>query len=176
MVNGWLSFLREKYGEAQVQQALVSLPAEERAPLERSVLDASWYPIEITHSLQKIQSAVAGKRQDAEELGSYIAEYSFSRTYKMFLKEDPISLGKKIAASLDFFYRNVHTFECETTGPRSCIMRFITVDGKPSKATCVSRLGWWKKTLEMAGAKDAKVTHPRCMRIGDSACDFAVEW
>jgi hypothetical protein len=175
MLNAWLEFLRKKYGADPVNKAIGTLPQEERTQFEKSILDASWYPIEMTRILGKIQTTVGGREDVAEELGKYLAEYTFKGTYKVFLVKDPLTQAKKIANALDYFYRNVHKFEVETTGPHSCIMRYIT-ERKPSAATCVSRRSWWVQTLEMSGAKLLKLTHPRCMVNGHSSCEFEVEW
>ena len=175
MLNAWLQFLKERYGEDKVVKAIASLPADERPQMEKSILDASWYPIEITRVLGKIQAAVGGKDEIAEDLGKYLAEYAFRGSYKVFLTNDPLSQAKKIANALDYFYRDVHKFEVETTGPHSCIMRYIT-ERAPSVATCVSRRSWWIQTLQMSGAKKLKLTHSRCMSNGHNSCEYDVEW
>ena len=176
MLNAWLSFLKEKYGEDKVLAAIKALPQEDKIHLEKSVLDASWYPVEMTRVLGKVQSAVAGRDEFAEELGSYMAHYAFSGAYKVFLTNDPLTQAKKIMSVSEYFYRNVHKLEIEGTSPTSCVVRYRTSQGRPSAITCRNRRGWWTRTLEMAGGKNVKVVHPECMASGKEYCEFHINW
>src|SRR5690348_15211920 len=136
MLNAWLSFLKTRYGDQAVAAAAGKLAPEDRLQLEKVILDSSWYPIQSTRLLSKLQVAIDDKADVALESGRYMAEYIFTGVYRMFLARDPLSQGKKIVQASDYFYRNVHKLEVDLTGPASCTVRYRLAQGKPSVATC----------------------------------------
>jgi hypothetical protein len=176
MLNAWLSFLKTRYGDQAVAAAAGKLAPEDRLQLEKVILDSSWYPIETTRLLSKLQAAINDKSDVAQESGRYMAEYVFTGVYRMFLARDPLSQGKKIMQASNYFYRNVHKLEVDLTGPASCTVRYRLAQGRPSVATCNTRKGWWARALELAGADSVIITHPQCRARGGEVCEFLVEW
>lgn len=175
MLNAWLSFLKNRCGDDAVNEAIGALDPGDRVKLDTPLLDSSWYPIEMTRVLTKLQSLLV-KTDVAEELGRYIAEYTFKGVYRVFLSTDPMSQANKIQRAGEYFYRNVHKLEVEATGPSSCILRYRTGRGKPSVTTCKIRRGWWVRTFELSGATSVRVLHPRCIAGGHECCEFLMEW
>src|ERR1700751_3270981 len=104
MLNAWLSFLKTRYGDQAVAAAAGKRAAEDRLQLEKVILDSSWYPIETTRLLSKLQAAINDKSDVAQESGRYMAEYVFTGVYRMFLARDPLSQGKKIMQASNYFY------------------------------------------------------------------------
>jgi predicted hydrocarbon binding protein len=37
-------------------------------------------------------------------------------------------------------------------------------------------MGWLEVALEMAGAKNVRITEPKCRARGDEYCEFEMEW
>jgi predicted hydrocarbon binding protein len=176
MLNAWLSFLKDRYGDEAVGGAIGKLAPQDKLQLEKTILDSSWYPIEATRVLSKLQSVLDGKVDISLEMGRYMAEYVFTGVYRMFLTRDPLSQGKKIVQASNYFYRDVHKLEVDVTGPVSCTVRYRLAKGKPSIATCNTRKGWWARALELAGAISVNITHPQCRARGQEVCEFLVEW
>jgi len=176
MLNAWLSFLKNRYGDDAIAGGIDKLAPPDRLELQKTILDSTWYPIETTRLLSKLQAALDGNTDTSLELGRYIAEYVFTGVYRMFLANDPIGQGKKIVHATNYFYRDVHKLEVDVTGPASCTVRYRLAKGKPSIATCNTRKGWWARALELAGASSVNISHPQCRALGHEVCEFLVTW
>jgi len=176
MLNGWLAFLKDHYGEPAVSAAISKLAPEDKLQMEKPILDSTWYPIETTKLMSKLQSALDANADLAVESGRYMVEYVFTGVYRMFLARDPLAQGNKIVQASNYFYRDLHKLEVDVTGPTSCTVRYKLTRGKPSVATCNTRKGWWARALELSGATSVTITHPQCRSRGQEVCEFLVEW
>jgi hypothetical protein len=176
MLSAWVSFLKERYGNEAVNGGIAKLGPQDKLQMEKPILDSSWYPIETTRLLSKLQTVLDSKADVSLESGRYMAEYVFTGVYRMFLAHDPLTQGKKIVQASNYFYRGVHKLEVDATGPASCTVRYRLAQGKPSTATCNTRKGWWARALELAGATSVTISHPQCRARGDEVCQFLMEW
>ena len=178
LLNGWVKFLNERYGQESVTRALGTLSPEDRKLVPMSFLDASWYPYETLHVLGRLTRPLAKSNSDlANEIGRFMAEHAFTGVYRSLLAHDPIKQVEKFSSIGAFFFRQTRTLETEITGPASCLVRYRYEAGaKPTRGTCGSLIGFWSRSIELAGASNVTATHPKCFAAGADCCEFLLDW
>lgn len=179
LLNGWVKFLKDRYGEEAFAKALAGLSPEDRRLVPALFLDASWYPFDALHALRKVTRPLV-TRADADitgEIGRYMAQHAFTGVYRPLLAHDPIRQVQKFTTIGEFFFREARTLETEITGPASCLVRYRYHAGaKPTRAICASLSGFWSRSIELAGASKVKASHPKCFAAGSDCCEFVFEW
>lgn len=179
LLNGWVKFLKDRYGEEAVAKALGGLSPEDRRLVPARFLDASWYPFDALHTLRKLTRPLV-KRADGDitvEIGRFMAQHAFTGVYRPLLAHDPIKQVQKFTSIGEFFFREARKLETEITGPASCLVRYRYEAGaKPTRAICASLSGFWSRSIELAGASNVKASHPKCFAAGSDCCEFAFEW
>jgi hypothetical protein len=101
LLNGWMKFLKDRYGEGAVSNALGGLSPEDRRLVPAIFLDASWYAFDALHALRKLTRPLI-QRTDGDitvEIGRYMAQHAFTGVYKPLLANDPIKQVQKFTAS-----------------------------------------------------------------------------
>ncbi|HLG16896.1 MAG TPA: hypothetical protein VJH03_20690 [Blastocatellia bacterium] len=179
LLNAWVTFLKNRYGEQALANAVAPLGPEDRALLSATFLDASWYPYETLHALRRLTRPLvtSADRDLTLEIGRFMAQHAFTGVYRSLLARNPLKQVEKFTSIGEFFFRETRTLETEITGNSSCVVRYrYEASAKPTRAICVSLAGFWSKTLELAGASNVKGAHPKCFAGGDDCCEFTFEW
>jgi hypothetical protein len=179
LLNAWMDFLKKRFGEQAVSQVLNTLSVEDRLLLSSSFLASSWYPYNTLHALRKLTRpfATSTDQNMSVEIGRFMAEYVFTGVYRSFLVKDPIKQVEKFSWIGEFFFRDARKLDTETGKGLRCLVRYRYETGAtPTRAICESLIGFWSKTLELAGAFDVRSAHPQCVDSGGNCCEFLFEW
>jgi hypothetical protein len=179
LLNGWMKFLNERYGEQEVASTLAGLTPEDRQQLPLTFLDASWYPYDSLRVLGRLTRPLVMKSESgiAGEIGRFMAQHAFNGAYRSLLARDPIKQMEKFKSIGEFFFRGAYTLETEITGPSSGLARYRYQAGaNPTRGICASLVGFWSRSIELAGASHVLGTHPKCFAAGADCCEFRLEW
>lgn len=179
LLNGWVRFLKDRYGEESVNKAVAALDPDYRRLVPAMFLDASWYPFDSLHALRKLTKPLV-TRADGDitnDIGRFMAQYAFTGVYRSLLAHDPIKQVEKFGSIGEFFFREARKLETEITGPSSCLVRYRYEPGaKPTRAICASLTGFWSRSIELAGASTVNGNHSKCFAAGADCCEFVFEW
>jgi len=179
LLNGWMRFLRERFGAEPVAQAIETLGPEDQRLLSSVFLPSSWYRYDALHGLRRLTRLLAtpADRNLAVEIGRAMAHQAFTGVYRPLLCKDPSKQVEQFPATADFFFRETRKLETEMLDASSCIVRHVYQGGaRPTRAICASTMGFWGQTLELAGASKVESEHPRCAAQGGSVCEYAFRW
>lgn len=179
LLNGWVKFLNDRYGEQAVTNALGALSPEDRRLVRAVFLDASWYPYDALHALGRLTRPLMTRAEKdiASEIGRFMAQYAFTGVYRSLLAHDPIKQVEKFISIGEFFFHEARKLETNITGPASCLVRYRYESGaKPTRSICTSLGGFWSRSIELAGASDVRASHPKCVAAGADCCEFVFEW
>ena len=179
LLKAWSNLLNERFGQDAVNKAMAGLSLEDQRLLSAPFLDSSWYPYDSLHALRKLTRPLTTRadRDFSKEIGRQMAQYTFTGVYKSLLANDPVKQVEKFSWIQEFFFRDTRKLKTETTGPMSCIVRYTYEAGAaPTKAICMSLVGFWSRTLELAGAEKLQADHPKCILGGSTACEFTFQW
>jgi len=179
LLNAWIDFLKNRYGEQALSQALSTLSVEDRLLFSSRFLASSWYPYNTLQALRRLTRPLVtpAEQRLSVEIGRFMAEYVFTGVYRSLLVKDPIKQVEKFSWIRDFFFNETRKLETEIDGNSRCLVRYRYEPGtKPTRAICESLNGFWSKTLELAGASHVRSSHRKCVTDGGSCCEFAFEW
>lgn len=179
LLNAWVKFVKERYGEEAFAKAHGGLSPEDRRLVPGKFLDASWYPYDSLYALGRLTRPLVTRTEGdiSGEVGRFMAHHSFTGPYRSLLAHDPIKQVEKFTSIGAFFFRDTRKLETEITGPASCIVRYRYEAGaRPTKAICASLKGFWSRSIELAGASNVKAAHPKCFVAGADCCEFLFEW
>ena len=169
-------YVRERFGEAALRRVLGPLPTDERLVLEGGILASSWYPMPLfLHFMQEVERQLATQELHViRRMGQASAEYGIKGVYKVFFKlGSPEFIIGRAARVFGSYYDTGRIVVAESRAGRA-VLDLSGFEGAPQ--FCERILGWMEKTVEMAGAKNLRSGHPRCVHRGDSTCRFLGDW
>jgi uncharacterized protein (TIGR02265 family) len=171
-----LAFVREQAGEEALRKVIASLPAEDQRALN-GIVPVAWLPFELGKRLDEaiVQVVGGGSLSYFERLGEASAEKNLGTVHAAFLAPgDPHAFLAK-APQIYRMYYQVGRREYERVGEREALL--TTHDAETfSKPDCLTVIGWYKKALEMCGAKNPRIYEEECRASGGSACRYRVTW
>ncbi len=179
LLKGTMIFLQNRFGDQAVEAAIKGLSAEDQKLLPSMLLASNWYSYEVWRAVRNLTRALMTKADAdiAVEMGKFNAQYAFTGVYQSVLTDDPIRLLEKFSWIHDFFYKDTSTITTRILGDKSGIVEYrYDRDVRPARSTCASTMGFWMRTLELAGASRVKAAHTKCMKVGLVCCEYRIEW
>ena len=171
-----LSLVREIDPANGISRVLSRLSESERTTLQNP-LASSWYPFDLGKRLDEaiVDVLGGGRTEFFEKLGAASAETNLGGVHKSFLKvADPHAFLAK-APTIYAFYYDQGRREYQQTGPTEGVL--TTYDAATfSSPDCATVVGWYRRALEMCGAKSPRVVEEECRARGGEVCRYRVSW
>jgi len=171
-----LEFVRKEIGEDGLAKLMDSLPEDDRKILGRLVAVA-WVDFEIGKRLDDaiVQTLGGGSTRFFERLGEASAEVNLATLHNAFLAPgDPQAFLAK-APQIYRLYYDVGWREYEASGEREGVL--TTHDAETfSKPDCLTVVGWYRKALELCGARNVLIREEECRATGGTVCKYRVTW
>ena len=116
-----------------------------------------------------------GDRNIFKRIGAKSAQANLNGPHQAFLKKgNPQGFMAGADRIYRFYYDEGHR-EWEQTGPTSGVI--TTYDAETfSEPDCLTVIGWYKRALELCGAKDPRIVEDSCRARGDEVCRYRVSW
>jgi hypothetical protein len=162
---------------ANKDEARKVLPERLHGYLEERILVSSWYPEEdaweLLRALAKIMPDTG--MDNYEFMGRILAHDDLRGIYASLLREgDPAATLRRTAVT----WGHYHDTGKETVldlGDDHVVLEITGYD-HPSRESCSTVKGWIHGLVTMAGGKDIRVVHDKCVLDGASACRFETTW
>ena len=176
IIKSRLEFVRNECGDDGVRKIMDSLSEEDQKILGRLVAVA-WVDFEIGKRLDEaiVKALGGGSTRFFERLGEASAELNLTTLHSAFLAPGNPQAFLAKAPQIYRLYYDVGWREYEPKGEREGVL--ITHDAETfSKTDCLTVVGWYRKALEMCGAKAVRVVEEECRATGGSVCRYRVTW
>ena len=177
-VKASLAFVASRAGEDRLARIIAALPPPYEEMLSGPVLQGNWYEFSTLLALMDASAPFVtpvGSKSLAWEMGRFSADFGLKSIYKVFFRlADPGFIIHKASQVFDSYYRP-GTMIVERAAPQEALLRLTGFD-QPSPVFCDRLLGWMERTLELCGAKEICMEHPRCLSRGDASCDYMGRW
>jgi len=173
-----LSLVEELAPGDGLKRVLSRLPEAERETL-RSLLASAWYPFELGKRLDEaiVQELGGGRTDFFEKLGEASAEKNLGAggVHRSFLVPgDPHAFLAKTPIIYSYYYSEGRR-DYEKTGETEALL--TTRDAETFSAPdCLTVVGWYRRALEMCGAKAPRVVEEECRAKGGSVCRYRLRW
>jgi hypothetical protein len=168
--------VRQQAGKEGVDRVLARLPPADQKTLSIITL-VRWYPFDVAQRLDAAIIAEIGKGNPAyfERLGEESAAKNLSSVHESFLvKDDPMAFLAKAGTIYKMYYEGGRR-EYEKIDERSAFLTTYDADTY-SAADCRTVVGWYRKALELCGAKRPQVTEVKCRANGEPFCRYKCSW
>jgi hypothetical protein len=168
-------FVVLNHGASTWNRILDKCSEQDRAALKEIAID-NWYPLGLLECIDKAIAAELG--EDEQEvytrLGEFSATSSLSGPFSSLLDPDIHSFLKQSA----LIHRSYQDFGTATYEPLSDTsgLQIIRYDTPPPLSYCTSGMAYFRRAIEMCGARSALISHTRCCARGDSVCEFHITW
>jgi uncharacterized protein (TIGR02265 family) len=171
-----LAFVEKHFGAGGVERVLAEFSPEERRELARPI-PVKWYPFDLGHRLDDAIVAVLGGG-DAEvflRLGEASADQNLGTLHRSFLVPgDPHAFLAKAPTIYRMYYETGRR-EYQRTGEREGVLTTHEAETF-SAADCLTVVGWYRRALELCGARGVRVVEEECRARGAETCRYRVSW
>jgi len=175
LLRARMLFVVLNHGAEVWASVLAALPEEDRRALQEIDID-SWYKLS---SLDHIDQAIARELGGDEEkvfdsLGEFSATSALSGPYSSLLNPDIHSFLSQSA----LIHHAYQDFGSASYGPLSDTSGLLTINYEtaPPPSFCPSGSAYFRRAVELCGARSARITHTRCRARGDAVCEFYITW
>jgi hypothetical protein len=162
-------------GEAGWKSVINELTSAERDELA-SVISMGWYSLEMYARLIRALDKVHGKGDLAlmKDLGRFEAETDIKTIHRFFLRfTNPAFIVEK---TTDYWKRFHDTGTWVVTRDAHGVTMLLDGWGCVDTALCRELVAYLGRALELAGATNVTVEHPKCRGRADPQCIFKGRW
>jgi uncharacterized protein (TIGR02265 family) len=161
-----------------LERVLARLTTPERDVLS-SILASAWYPFELGRRLDEVivQELGGGRTDFFEKLGAASADKNLGGggVHRGFLVPgDPQAFLAKTPLIYSYYY-NEGRRDYEKVGDKEAVL--TTRDAETFSAPdCLTVVGWYRRALEMCGARSPRVVEEECRAKGGAVCRYRLSW
>jgi hypothetical protein len=169
--------IRSRAGEAAFQKILGLLDDETRKICEGNIFSSSWYPLDLFTRFLEIEIRVLadGKEEMVTRGSEAVIERQLRGIYKAFVKfGSPEFVIKRIAAVHATYFQGV-PIEVELPEKNRALVKYTGFE-KQHRIMGFAIVGFFKKALEISGAKDVVLYFPTPIEEGKGYSELSIAW
>jgi len=169
------SFTMGRFGEPGWSAVLDKLRKEDREELQ-SVIPVGWYSLELYARLIRTLDQVHGRGDLGlmKDLGRYEAEQDLTTIHRFFLRfTNPAFIIEKTS---EYWKRFHDTGTWNVTRDDHGVVAVLDGWGVVDAALCRELAAYLTRVMELVGAKNVFVEHPKCRGRADPQCVFKGRW
>lgn len=169
--------VKRRAGEEAFQKILALLDEETRNVLKAEIYSSSWYSLDFfTRFLEEeIRVLAEGKEEMVTRGSEAVIERQLRGIYKAFVKlGSPEFVIKRIAAVHETYFQGV-PIEVTLLGNRQAMIRYTGFE-KQHRIMGFAIIGFFKKALEISGAKDAVIQFATPIEEGKGYSELSISW
>lgn len=170
--------IKSRSGEEMFIKILEQLKPDTRKIFENpNILSVSWYPLDAFLEFLDIDLKLTadGNENELIERSEKIIEKQLKGIYKIFVKfGSPEFIINRIRVSQLTYFRGL-AIEANMIGPEKARVKYIGLE-KHQRLIGLSIIGYYKKALEISGAKNIKITYTTPIEEDKGFCELEIEW
>jgi len=178
VVGDSVKIIKSRYGEKAYETVLGLLKPETRAVFDTgSLVPMNWYSLDAFVEFLEMDLKVTSKGDEQELIkrSEALIEQQLSTIYKVFIKlGSPDFVLSRIATINQTYFRGVGveiSFPC----PGSAVVK-LTGFSKQQRLIGLSIIGFYRKALDVSGAKDIKAAYTTSIEEDKGYCELALSW
>jgi hypothetical protein len=172
-----ITLIKKRTGEDGFQKILAVLNEDAKKLFQGEVFTSSWYSLYLyTHFLEVQIREFAGGNEEVLIKGAEIAtERQLRGIYKVFVKlGSPEFVLKRIAAVHATYFQGVD-IKVEMMGPGNATIRYTGYE-KQHRIIGYAIIGFFRKALEISGAKNVQAGFATPIEAGKGYAELAISW
>ncbi len=169
--------IKLRAGEAAFQTILGLLDDETRKICEGDIFSSTWYPLDLFTRFLEIEIKVLadGNEEMVTRGSEAVIERQLRGIYKAFVKfGSPEFVIKRIAAVHATYFQGV-PIDVQLQGNSSALVRYTGFE-KQHRIMGFAIIGFFKKALEISGAKDVVIRFTLPIEAGKGYSELSIAW
>jgi hypothetical protein len=169
--------IKSRAGEAAFQKILGLLDDETRKVLEGQIFSSTWYSLDLFTRFLEIEIKVLadGNEEMVTRGSEAVIERQLRGIYKAFVKlGSPEFVIKRIAAVHATYFQGV-PIEVQLHGHGRAIVKYTGFE-KQHRIMGFAIVGFFKKALEISGAKDVAIHFSVPIEDGKGNSELSIAW
>ncbi len=178
VVGDAIKIIKSKYGEQTLNTVFGLLKPETCAVFDsKRVIPMNWYALDdfIKFLEADLKVTSNGNEEDLIKRSEDLIGAQLTGIYKIFVKlGSPEFVLTRIATVNQTYFRGV-TVEVNLPAPRNAVVR-LTGFAKEHRLIGLSIIGFYKKALEVSGAKNIKAEYTTSIEEDKGFCELDLRW
>src|ERR1700675_5053152 len=169
--------IKSRSGEDALQKILGLLDEETRTICQGEIYSSSWYPLDVfTRFLEVEIRVLADGREEMITRGAEVViEKQLRGIYKAFVKlGSPEFVIKRIAAVHATYFEGV-PIEVQLEGQGKALIKYTGFE-KQHRIMGFAIIGFFRKALEISGAKDVEIHFATPIDEGKPYSELSISW
>ena len=176
-VQDTLKAIEARAGKAELEKIISHLDPETREIFQQPISPSAWYSCDAFSRFLEadIQETAGGNEQELVKRAETVIEKQLSGIYKIFVRlGSPEFVIRRIAAVHSTYFDGVQIMP-EMKGPNSATIQYVGFS-RNHRIMGFVILGFFRKALEISGAKKADVHFTVPIEAGQEFCELALTW
>ena len=172
-----IRLVKERVGDDGYRKVVGLLHEETKKVFESEVFSSSWYPLDaFTNFLEvEIRESAGGNAEVLIKGSEAVVERQLRGIYKVFVKlGSPEFVLKRIAAVHATYFNGVD-IKVEMMGPGKATIRYTGYE-KQHRIIGYAIIGFFRKALEISGAKNVEARFATPIEEGKGYAELAISW
>jgi hypothetical protein len=176
-IHETINQIKSRSGDDALNKIFGLLDEEARKVFQGEVFSSTWYPLDVFTRFLEIEIRVLadGNEEMVTRGSEAVIERQLRGIYKAFVKlGSPEFVIKRIAAVHATYFQGV-PIEVDMPAPRSAVVRYRGFQ-KQHRIMGFAIIGFFKKALEISGAKDVAIRFTVPIEEGKEFAELAITW
>ena len=172
-----LKAIEARTGKAELEKIISHLDPETREIFQRPVSPSSWYSCDAFARFLEadIRETAGGNEEELVRRAEAVIEKQLSGIYKMFVRlGSPEFVIRRIAAVHSTYFDGVQIIP-EMKGPNGSTIQYVGFS-RNHRIMGFVILGFFRKALEISGAKKIDVHFSVPIEAGEKFCELVLSW
>lgn len=172
-----LEAIKARAGKAELEKIISHLDQETQEIFRRPISPSSWYSCNAFSRFLEadIQETAGGNEQELVKRSEAVIEKQLSGIYKMFVRlGSPEFVIRRIAAVHSTYFDGVQIIP-EMKGPNAATIQYVGFS-RNHRIIGFVILGFFRKALEISGAKKVDVHFTLPIEAGEKSCELSLTW
>jgi hypothetical protein len=177
VIQETINQIKNRAGEDAFQKILALLDEETRNVFNGEIYSSTWYSLDFfTRFLElEIRVLADGKEEMVTRGSEAVIERQLRGIYKAFVKlGSPEFVIKQIAAVHATYFQGV-PIEVQLQGRGKALIKYMGFE-KQHRIMGFAIIGFFKKALEISGAKDVVIFFETPIEEGKESADLSISW
>lgn len=172
-----LKAIEARAGKAELEKITSHLDPETQKIFQGAISPSSWYSCDAFARFLEadIRETAGGNEQELVKRAEAVIEKQLSGIYKMFVRlGSPEFVIRRIAAVHSTYFDGVQIIP-EMRGPNASTIQYVGFS-RNHRIMGFVILGFFRKALEISGAKNIDVRFSVPIEAGEKFCELALRW
>jgi hypothetical protein len=172
-----VKWARQKFGDEQIDRIISLMDAEAKSIFLGQIMRSDWYPVEafVNYIEIELQEIFGRNTESLIELTGEPVAKQLRGIYALFVKlGSPEFLIKRLSVVTDTYFKGIEVKPTMVT-PGKATVQYIGFEKQHAVIQFVI-IGFYKKALEISGAKNVKIRFTTPIGEGKGYSELTVSW